>query len=138
MSGSEAILVLEKARELAGRGDFRGSRAEAVRFACVELDAAHTDAVILLQRVCPMERMLQRIDQQVPSQSYRFRQRMLLDFDSAIAGLMDVVRSRRARIGKLAAMDADNWAGQSEAEKDKNWAEAFPKAVEEAKKVIPT
>lgn len=136
MSGSEAILVLQEARQLAGEPEFNGSRAEAIRFACVRLDAASHDAVELITRICPMERLLAKLANQVPSQRYNFRQRMLADFDAAIAGLLDVAKSRRNRIGVMAANDADNWAGQSQAEKDLNWGRLFPQAVEEARRKV--
>lgn len=138
MSGSEAILVLQKAREIAGSPRFWGSRAEALRLAGIELDANLQDAMILMHRVCPEERWLQRIEDVPPgrlySHSFRqkgFQSRMILDFTAAIDGLMQVVKSRRAQIGHAAAYDAQNWAGQSEAEKDKNFGAMFEKAAEE-------
>ena len=77
MSGSEAILVLQRAREIAGRGDFRGSRGEALRMAALDLDADHSDALVLLQQVVPIERLMTKIADQVPRVAYSFRQRML-------------------------------------------------------------
>jgi hypothetical protein len=136
MSGSEAVLVLQKARELAGDPKFRGSRAEALRLASVALDADHWDACVLLQLVCPPERMMERLENQVPRVSYSFRRRMLDDFDSAIGKLYDVVESRRKRVGIAAANDAFNWTDGNEATKNAKWLDNFPAAVEEAKKII--
>jgi hypothetical protein len=138
VSGSEAILVLQRAREIAGRGDFRGSRGEALRLAAIDLDADHTDALVLLQQVVPPERLMEKLANQVPRVAYSFRQRMLEDFDNAVAKLAYGVKSRRARIGRLAADEATNWSADArgEAGKDRRWGEIFEKAAEAAKKVI--
>lgn len=139
MSGSEAILVLQRAREIAGRGDFRGSRGEALRLAALDLDADHNDALVLLQQVVPVERLMTKIADQVPRVAYSFRQRMLEDFDNAVAKLAYVVESRRKRIGRFAADEATNWSADArgEAAKDKRWGEVFEKAAEVGKKLIP-
>lgn len=137
MSGAQAILVLQKAREIAGRTHFWGSRAEAVRLACIDLDASPEDALILLRRVVPPERLLARVDEQGPRvfsvtrRQRQFLDRMQFDFDAAIQGLLDVVRSRRSQIAVAAATDADNWAGQSAEEKDRKFFPIFEKAVAE-------
>lgn len=129
--GFEAILLLKHARTLAGDERFGGSAIEALRRAGRERDADIRHAVTLLKAARPVERIAKSIAQVPEVDRYAFRRRMLLDFDHAISLLVDKSESLRRSVARIAARDAQNWAGLTVEEKEARWAETFERAMDE-------
>jgi hypothetical protein len=136
--GQDAVLVLTHARARAGDPAFCGSAAECVRLAAIKLDLPPHNAAMLLAAVRPPERMMQRIEDEPPGFRKYFRERMLTDFDGAIAKLGDLVESRRAWRARTAVRDARNWANAKPTEaRQAELARTFEAAHDEAKRAAP-
>lgn len=130
--GFDAITVLTRARELAGDPRFGGCAMDAMRQAGRERDIDIHRACVLLKQRRPPERIAKRIADVPEVDRPAFRRRMLLDFDGAIAYLLDAAKPNlRRTVAVRAARDAQNWAGLSFEEKEERWAEVFARAMED-------
>lgn len=134
--GFDVALAMTRAREIAGDPRFCGSAWDAVRQAVKDRDVELSSCRALILLVCPPERLIKTILSEPPGYRAHFRKRMLMDFESAVAKLIDATKPSARRVaGVAAARDAQNWAndkrGLSREESFATWEETFKKAMEE-------